>query len=204
MQNDPNHQINSASVTRNEPSVQIKQIGRGILSLSVILKYLAIFAAVFFTAIIQTGFFLHLRPLGSSPDLCLALCVAVALKWGAKKGAIVGIMSGFCLDAFANAGFSLLIPFYFILSVSVGLIGEGNNAKGFPTFAAVASLSALMRVLLIFFELCLSASSFSASGVFINVILPHFIITTLFSPLLYLAVMAVDKLFGKNDKTTRH
>ena len=185
------------------PSTAPSESGKRILPFYSILKYLAIFAAVFFTAIIQTGFFLDFRPLGVSPDLCLALCVTVSLKWGAKKGAIVGIMSGFCLDAFSEVGLSPLIPFYFLLSVAIGLFAEGKNAKGFVFFAAAASLSATLRALLIFFEICLSAPSFSASGVFVQLILPHFLVTLLFSPLLYLATLTTEKLFGKNDKTTR-
>ena len=185
------------------PSTAPSESGKRILPFYSILKYLAIFAAVFFTAIIQTGFFLDFRPLGVSPDLCLALCETVSLKWGAKKGAIVGIMSGFCLDAFSEVGLSPLIPFYFLLSVAIGLFAEGKNAKGFVFFAAAASLSATLRALLIFFEICLSAPSFSASGVFVQLILPHFLVTLLFSPLLYLATLTTEKLFGKNDKTTR-
>ena len=167
-------------------------------------KYIAIFVAVFFTAIVQTGFFLEWRPLGASPDLCLALCIAVSLKWGAKKGAIVGIMSGFCLDAFSSVGFSLLIPFYFIISIIIGLFAEGKNTSGFSFFISIAPIATLLRVLLTFFELCISTPSFSASATFVYVLLPHFIVTLAASPLFYLSVILIEKLFGKDDKTTRH
>lgn len=203
MQNDLYRSAEPADNVQAEPYIQLKESGRGRFSFYVILKYLAIFAAVFFTAIVQTGFFLDFRPLGVSPDLCLALVVAVSLRWGAKKGAIVGIMAGFCLDAFSEVGFSLLIPFCFLLGVVIGLFSEDKNTKGFPFFAASMSLSAVLRVLLVFFELCLSAPSFSASGALVRILLPNLLITLIFSPLLYLAVLAVDKIFGKNDKTTR-
>lgn len=173
-------------------------------SLYSFLKYLAIFGAVFITAIIQTGFFLKWRPWGTSPDLCLALCVAVSLKWGAKKGSVVAIMSGFCLDAFSSVGISLLIPFYFILSIIIGLFCEGKNTDSFSYFISAMPIAALFRVMIIFFELCLTAPSFSASETFIRTILPHFVITIVFSPILYLAVRLTEKIFGKRDRTTRH
>ena len=173
------------------------------LSFSLILKYIAIFVAVFFTAITQSGFFLSFRPLGVAPDLCLALSVAVALRWGAKKGAIVGIMSGVCLDAFSETGISLLIPFYFLLSVAVGLYTEDKNAKGLPFFAAAMSVSAVLRALLSFLELCLSNPSFSTGKVVTGVVIPNILVTLLFSPALYFAALLVDKLFGRRDKTTR-
>ena len=167
------------------------------------LKYLAIFTSVFLTAVIQTGFFLNFRPLGASPDLCLALCVATSLKWGAKKGAIVGIMAGVCVDAFSSIGISLLIPFYFILSIIIGLFAEGKNTQGFTYFISAISISAALRVLLTFFMMCLTSPSFSASETFFHTILPHFIITVVASPIIHLVVLAVDKLFGKKDRTTR-
>lgn len=203
MQNDLYRSAEPSGNAQAEPSVSLKDSGKGRFSVYSLLKYLAIFAAVFFTAIIQTGFFLDFRPLGVSPDLCLALSVAVSLRWGAKKGSIVGIMAGFCLDAFSKVGLSLLIPFYFMLSVVIGLFSEDKNTKGFPFFAAAMSLSAILRALLIFFELCLSAPSFSASGALVRILLPNLVVTLIFSPLLYLAVLATDKLFGKNDRTTR-
>ena len=172
-------------------------------SLTSLLGYLVVFAAVFFTAIVQSGFFVGFRPLGAAPDLCLALSVAVALRWGAKNGAVVGIMSGVCLDAFTETGLSLLIPFYFMLTVAIGLFAEDRNAKGFVLFAGAISLSAILRTLLSFFELCLSSPSFSTGKVLTGVLLPNLLITVLFSPILYFAVLLTDKIFGRRDRTTR-
>ena len=201
MNNNGNFSAQKSSRHQSDPQ---SSSSRPRLSFYSFLKYLAIFGAVFFTAIIQTGFFLKWRPLGTSPDLCLALCVATSLKWGSKKGVIVGIMSGFCLDAFSSIGFSPLIPFYFILCTIIGLFAEGKNTSGFSFFISAMPIAALFRVLLIFFELCLSTPTFSASEILIHTILPHFIITLLFSPIFYLAVVLTEKLFGKKDRTTKH
>ncbi len=195
--------MNNSPSAQNRTSSESTPI-RSSFSFHEFSKYLAIFVAVFFTAIVQTGFFLKWRPLGASPDLCLALCIAVSLKWGAKKGAIVGIMSGFCIDAFSSVGFSLLIPFYFIISIIIGLYVEGKNTSGFPVFISITPIATLLRVLLTFFELCISTPSFSATATFVYVLLPHFIVTLIASPLFYLSVTLIEKLFGKDDKTTRH
>ena len=177
--------------------------GRRGFSFSALLKYFAIFTAVFFTAIIQSGFFVGFRPFGAAPDLCLALSVAVAFRWGAKKGAVVGILSGVCLDAFTETGLSLLISFYFLLTVAIGLFAEDRNAKSFVLFAGAISLSAILRALLSFLELCLSSPSFSTGKVLTGVLLPNLLITVVFSPILYFAVLLTDRIFGRKDRTTR-
>lgn len=168
-----------------------------------VLKYLAIFVAVFFTAIIQSGFFSEFRPFGVAPDLCLALSVAVALRWGAKSGAVVGIMSGFCLDCLSKPGFSLLIPFYFLLAVAIGLFAEDKNARGFVYFGGAVAVSAVLRALLSFLELCLESPSFSTGKVLTGLMVPNIFVTLIFSPLAYLSVLLADRIFGRKDKTTR-
>ena len=189
--------------TRSTPQAQ-NDSPKVYFSIFSALKYVAIFIAVLFTAIIQTGFFVEFRPLGSSPDLCLALCVAVSLRWGAKKGAIIGIMSGFCVDALSSTGISLLIPFYFMISVLLGLFAESNNTQGFTVFISALPIAALLRVVLMFLEICLTTPSFSASEIFFKAVIPHFIITVIFSPIFHLAVFTVDKIFGKSERALHH
>ena len=175
----------------------------GRLSASSIFKYVAIFFAVFITAIVQSGFFLSFRPFGSAPDLCLALVIASALRWGAKKGAVVGILAGFCLDCFAKVGFSLLIPFYFLIAIAIALFFEDTNARGFPIFFAAMSVSMIARITLTFFEICLSSSSFAVGKVVLNVLLPNFLISLIFSPIIYFTVRLTDRVFGRRENTKR-
>ena len=194
--------------TKSSPSDEKKgssifNADKGASSLGAILKGAGLFAAAFFTAIIQTGFFLNFRPLDVAPDLCLALCVAVSIKYGAKNGALTGLFSGLCLDALSSVGISLLIPFYFAISIALGLWAEGKNTRGAATFAAAISVSSLLRISLIFFEVCLSSPSIDIGALAGKVLLPNLLITLLFSPVIYLAVFLYGKLLDKDDKTTR-
>ena len=168
-----------------------------------VLKGVGLFAAAFFTAIIQTGFFMNLRPFGAAPDLCLVLCVAISVKYGAKNGALTGLFSGVCLDALSSEGISFLIPFYFAISVALGLWSEGKNTRGGAVFAAAVSLAVALRVALIFFEACLSSASLDIGALIKTVLLPNALVTLIFSPVVYLTLFLYGKLFDRDDKTTR-
>jgi cell shape-determining protein MreD len=170
---------------------------------SMALKVIMLGVAAFLAAVIQTGFFMNFRPLGVAPDLCLALCVAISLRGDAKGGAIIGIFSGFFLDAFAKSGISLSIPFYFLLGILVGLFSEGKNIKGLPSYLLFAAIAAGARGLLTFFEICLGLSTFSIWSAIVKAVLPNLLVTILFSPIVYFAVLLVRKLFSRDDKMAK-
>ena len=163
--------------------------GSALSPISLILLLLA----AFFTAIVETGFFLNFRPLGTAPDLSVALVTAVALRYGMKKGAVCGIMSGFFGDAFSQSGISLLIPFLFALGIIAGMLSESKGSFGFGSFMATVLAASFAKGALTVFELCLTAFSFDFGGIIVSLVLPHIFITLVFSPLMFLIVRVGKK-----------
>lgn len=134
---------------------------------------------------LQTGFFAELPIFGTAPDLSLAFVVAVAMRWGAKRGTAAGLSAGIVMSALASGSY-LALPFYFALGVIVGLLFEGSARRGFIPYFITAGAAALMRVSATFFELCLFMPSFGFTAAVTKLILPNFAATVLFSPIFYL------------------
>ena len=168
-----------------------------------LIKWGAIALLSFFTAIIQSGFFVSLRPFGTAPDLCLALVLAIALKGDARCGAICGLFSGFFLDCLSTEGISLLIPFYFLIGVSVGLISEGKNQKGIFTFLITALVGSTVRGMLILLEMSLTLSTFSFWRAISDAFVPYVLATMVFSPCGYFTGWVYEKIFLNEGRTTK-
>ena len=158
--------------------------------------------AAFFTAIIQTCFFFNFRPFGYAPDLCLALTVACGIKFGPKCAGLIGLLSGFFLDAFSLSGISLAIPFYGALGITMGILaGEGSelNLPHFVIFligifggGAVSGLFTTVRILLTY-------SSFNTVDVIFKTVFPELLCTAAFSLTVYPLAALVSRIIKKNQ-----
>ena len=158
--------------------------------------------SAFFIAIIQTCFFFNFRPFGFAPDLCLALAVATGLKFGAKCGGIVGLLSGFFLDCISSNGLSLAIPFYLALGIAVGLLFNDDSELNLPHFVifligifgggAVSGLFTTVRILLTY-------SSFNTVDVIFKTVFPELLCTAAFSLTVYPLAALVSRIIKKNQ-----
>ena len=158
--------------------------------------------SAFLTAIIQTCFFFNFRPFGFAPDLCLALTVAAGVKFGPKCGGIIGLLSGFFIDCFSSSGFSLAIPFYVILGISLGfLAGEsaGINIPKFFVFALGVLVGVLADGFLSTVGICLTFSSFNIGDVLFKTVLPEALCTAVFSPVVYAAAALFSRIIKKKQ-----
>lgn len=144
--------------------------------------------AALLAAVIQTSFFFNFRPFGFAPDLCLALTVVSGLLFGAKCGGVVGLFSGFFLDALTLAGFSLSIPFYVIVGVAVGLLAlpeSGLSLAKFPLYLlSVAAGGSVYAIAFVFWS-CITYSSFNIADIIFKTALPELISTLVFSVAVY-------------------
>ena len=158
--------------------------------------------AAFFTAIIQTCFFFNFRPFGYAPDLCLALTVACGIKFGPKCASIIGLLSGFFLDAFSFSGISLAIPFYVALGITVGIFASEGSELNLPHFViyligifgggAVSGLFTTVRILLTY-------SSFNTVDVIFKTVFPELLCTAAFSLTVYPLAALVSRIIKKNQ-----
>ena len=181
----------------NTPSRRASRFKDKMTVLEKILFGFACAAAAFFTAIIQTCFFFNFRPFGFAPDLCLALAVAAGIKFGARCGGLIGLLSGFFLDAFASNGFFLAIPFYMMLGVIMGLLASSDSETGLPhipAFISGTAVGAVVSGLASTVKICVTYSSFNVADVIFKTVLPEIFITVLFSFTVYSLVALVSRL----------
>ena len=149
-----------------------------------ILAYVWISLCTLICGCLQTGFFAALPVFGTAPDLNLVLVTAVAMKWGAKKGTVAGLSAGIVMSSLSS-GSHLSLIFYFALGVIIGVLCEVSSRGGFLTFLITVGAAALLRVSVIFFELCLFMPTFGFTAAITKLILPNLAATILFSPLIY-------------------
>ena len=164
---------------------------------------LACFFAAMICAVIQTGFFLSFRPFGCAPDLCMALSLAVGLKFGPKCGGIVGLISGFFVDSLAAVGFSLAIPFYLSLGILIGILAEpesGVNLPPFPLFllGLVCGSGAISAASLI--NILMNYSMPGPAQLFLGSLLPQFLSDLVFGPAVYPPVALTLRLLQKKQR----
>lgn len=168
----------------------------------VILFALVYAAAAFFTAIIQTGFFFNFRPFGFAPDLCLALSAACGLKFGSKCGGVVGLLSGFFLDAFSSQGLSLAVIFYMLVGITMGIVASPRSEINLPhflvfligmaSFALISGIGTLIKILT-------AHSSVLIGSVLLNSTLPELFCTLIFSLPFYPIAALISNLLKKKQ-----
>ena len=163
---------------------------------------LACTLSAFFISILQTCFFFNFRPFGMAPDLCLALAVASGLKFGAKCGGVIGLLSGFFLDAFTAEGFSLAIPFYLVLGVLTGLLFNESSEINLPHFVLFL-ISTVAGIALKGFASTVSVSitfsAFNIADVLFKTVLPEAISTLIFSLTIYFPAALVSTIIKKKQ-----
>lgn len=158
--------------------------------------------ASFLFAVIQTSFFYSVRPFGYAPDLCAALAVATGYKFGPKCGGIIGVMSGFFVDAFASVGFSMAIPLYLVLGCLSGILslsGAFSRLGGIVVFFGEMLITVTVCTLLTVIAECVLRYDMSII-VAISRAVGESACTLIFSPLVYLPTAAVCRALKKRTQ----
>ena len=198
MNNDKRRLDIANDVPRSLPNLRAVKMN----TTEVILFALACTAAAFFTAVIQTGFFFNFRPFGFAPDLCLAVSVACGLKFGPKFGGIVGLLSGFFLDAFSSQGLSLAVIFYMIIGIAMGIIASPRSEISLPhflLFMAGTAAFALISGLAVLIKMCATISSPLVSNIFLRSTCPELLSTIVFSLPIYPLAALVSNFLKKKQ-----
>ncbi len=142
----------------------------------------------------------------ASPDLCLLFVLAAGCAFGEKEGGICGFFGGIfaeCLAMDALFGGIMLLPLvYSILGYASGVLFPkilAGNLPSFLIFAAAGSCfdGGFRYILMIPGIGGLPSFSFLTHG-----LLPVWILTVVFSPLIYLPVRAVKQRFDKDPLVT--
>ncbi|MCI6502399.1 MAG: hypothetical protein MSA49_04105 [Clostridia bacterium] len=161
------------------------------------LAYTACTAAAFFTAIVQTGFFMEFRPFHASPDLCLALVTAIFLFFGVRPAAVTAVAGGFFLDALSSDGISLRIFFYLLALGAFWFLRERRRRPIFFTFLLDTAGAAAVHFFLILLKTAV-LEPLRLWDTFLKFFLPNVLCTVLFAPLPFLLIWLIAAIRKKN------
>ena len=170
-----------------------------------VILYSVVAAISFFTAIVQTCFFFNFRPFGFAPDLCLALTVACAVKFGPKIGGVAGLSAGFFLGAFSSPGITLAALFYTVIGITVGAVASPEaSAKlsHFSIFILSVGAGAATDGLCSFIRICVIHSSAPLATYLAKTVFPEIFCTVIFAPAVYLLAAFVARQIRKRQGRT--
>ena len=148
----------------------------------------------------QSGFFSEIRPFGIAPDLCLSLTVACGMLFGSRFGALVGVISGFFIDALTVGGLSFNIIFYFLCGAIIGVFAmpEPRPLKDIWRYLAGISVACAAKKIVEGMWVVLTAPSLDASKLIFTLIMRGILCTVAFSLMVYLPVVAVFCLYRRS------
>ncbi len=138
----------------------------------------------------------------ASPDLCLLLVIAAGCVFGEKEGGICGFFGGItaeCLSMDVFLGGIMLLPLiYCILGYTAGVLFSKLLAGNLPSFLVFAATGSLLQGGVRYILMILKIGTLPSITFLIHGLLPVWILTVIFSPLIYLAVYVVKKKFDKD------
>ncbi|MBE6562780.1 MAG: hypothetical protein E7660_03490 [Ruminococcaceae bacterium] len=92
------------------------------IDLDTIIKSLIIAGMVLLFAILQTTVFARFTPFGATPDLMLALVIAVGTTEGERWGGATGLAAAFLIESLGGTGITLLPLLYVPVGYTVGVL----------------------------------------------------------------------------------
>lgn len=160
--------------------------------LSIAIAVTVAVASAMIVAAFKVGFFFEIRPFGTAPDLCMAFVIASGLLFGSRFGGVVGLASGFFVDAMVTGGFSMNVIFFTVCGIVVGFfrIPEPRPIKDLWRFIAVLSAAMGVRQFLLALWVIVSAPSISPLRLLLDIILREIFCTALFSIPIYLLTLS--------------
>ncbi|MBR6558188.1 MAG: hypothetical protein IKT70_04165 [Clostridia bacterium] len=123
---------------------------------------------------------------GVSPDLMLSCVLAVSMFEGGKFGAVMGVTTGFVIDAVGSVGLSLLPLVYMLFGYITGICSEFLFRRGLLFFTIASSIGYFLRGFVTLINISASWNHYSTSYVFLRVIFPEIGLSVLFSYFVYI------------------
>lgn len=143
---------------------------------------------------------LRLPPLPpGGPWLGLLLVLAVGYLFDGEHGGVLGLFVGFLADCMGS-GMMLRPLSYFLLGWLAGSLALSRLAHNMPSFAVFAAVGAAAEGLFRVLSAALSARAVPPVSFLWFSVLPHIVLSVLFSPLVYGVVFLVRRLLGEGKR----
>ena len=121
----------------------------------------------------------------ASPSLGLLFCMAVGFLFGEREGGISGLLMGWLSEATGESGMMLLPLLYLLCGYMSGTVGKRRLAHNLPSFMVFSVVGGGLKCLLAMGEATLYGGSLPPPTYLWNSLLPHWLLTTLFSVAVY-------------------
>lgn len=178
---------------------QKKQAYRNIKLLLISLFTLCLLAAMQTTVL--SKIFLPFIPSGR-PSLCLLFTLAAGYRFGEREGGTCGLMAGMiteCVNMEPLFGGIMILPLiYCLFGYISGALSQRLLAGNLPSFMIYAMVGAFLEEGCRLILTMITIKSFPPINYFLGGLLPAWIVTVLFSPLIYLMVKWGQALFENN------
>lgn len=151
-----------------------------------ILRYgiILITALMLQTAVIPT-----IAPNAVIPDLVLAAVISAGIAEDEKTAGIFGLCAGFVADALGSVGISLSPVFYMLCGYASGVLIRFLMRRNFPSFTVYMAVACAARSVLTFIMIYLTSAGVPLNLAVADIIIPEYILTFVFSPLAYAAIV---------------
>lgn len=162
---------------------------------AVIAVVLRVFLIVLF-AVLQTTIFARFRLFDSTPDLVLAVVLAIAIKDKMVKGAAYGVLAGFIIDSIGAVGFAVQPLFLGAIGLVAGYFAEVRFSDNVAVRAIYITAAAVLKAMLTVMMCALTINGFVLSEVFAEAVIPEFFTTIIFCAIPFSAVWLCTRAGG--------
>ncbi len=121
----------------------------------------------------------------AAPSLGLLFAMAVGFVHGERAGGVAGLLAGWLSDATGSGGIMLLPLLYFLCAYLSGVVGRRRLAHNLPSFAVFALAGGGVECLFSVARAAVSIRSIPPAAWVWRGLIPVWVLTVLFSPLVY-------------------
>ncbi len=133
----------------------------------------------------------------SAPALSLLFCMAVGFVFGEHEGGLAGLFVGWIADA-GDAEIMLLPLFYLLCGYVSGLAGKRRLAHNLPSFTVFAIVAGGIRMTCAVLMAAIRCGGLPPGRWILSALLPAWLLTVLFSPLVYGLIYGEQKILVRN------
>lgn len=158
-----------------------------------------VFLIVLF-AVLQTTVFVRFRLFSSTPDLVLAVVLAIAIRDKMIGGAAYGVLAGFIIDSIGAVGFAPNPLFLGAIGLFAGYFSQVRFSDNIAVRAIYIVAAALLKSMLTLMMCALTINGFVLSEVFVTTVMPEFFTTVIFCAVPFSAVwLCTRSLDGRKN-----
>ncbi len=168
------------------------------VDLDTIIKSLIIGGMILLFAILQTTVFSRFAPFGATPDLMLALVIAIGTTEGERWGGATGLAAAFLIEAMGGTGITLLPLLYMPVGYTVGVLCTEYLRDSIVIRLIYTFGAGILRAVITAVYVNISFDKVDAGLLFSSILIPEYFSTALMAFLPHVTEWFALKAFHKS------